>query len=497
MKSAKKLLALLLVLVMALGMMAGCASNQKPNDTTADSGKDTTASSGDTTAAPQETVTIKWHRTAWRANPDNAKVADAINAYIEPLIGVKVEILGDTEYDLNMMLSSGEDVDLFFTAIWGGALEYINANAVMDITDMIDNYPELKASIPDRFWDTCYIDNKLFFVPNQKEAGLGIDFAIPTSVYEKYCPDLTEIEDIADLTPIMQAMKDDGITYPYASENWYTDGKCVVWDYYNVNNLLAVDDNLKVVNTAETPEYKHYCETIYSWGQAGFFPQTDIDRSTIDHVARGEDQGFISWPSTPDGAANASVRFGTDMTIVSGGRKIMDLNGTFASAYAISSNSTKADACLKFLQLLFTDETLANLVCFGIEGEHYDMVDGRIQVREESNYKYPGVWITCNVMTPGLQVGESEDKKEQYADFNDSCTISPISGFVFDYSNCETEYTACTAARKEYYDLLERGFYDPAEFLPKLQKDLKNAGIDTLVAECQAQLDAWLAANGK
>ena len=134
MKHTKKLLALLLALVMVVGMMAGCAGGQKPADTTADSGKDTTA---DTTAnnatedtKPQETETIKWYRICWRSNPDTDKVAAAINEYIEPLIGVKVEIVDDSNYNLPMELAAGGDVDLFWSASWDNAREYISSGAV-------------------------------------------------------------------------------------------------------------------------------------------------------------------------------------------------------------------------------------------------------------------------------------------------------------------------------------------------------------------------------
>ena len=39
------------------------------------------------------------------------------------------------------------------------------------------------------------------------------------------------------------------------------------------------------------------------------------------------------------------------------------------------------------------------------------------------------------------------------------------------------------------------GELNPAEYLPKFQADLKSAGIDSIVAEAQKQVDTWLAAN--
>ena len=94
MKNAKSILVLLLALVMVVGMMAGCSSGQSSTPTATESNKEATDAQ-DAAAAPQETVTIKWYRRAYNTNTDTDKVAAAINEYIEPLIGVNVEIVDE------------------------------------------------------------------------------------------------------------------------------------------------------------------------------------------------------------------------------------------------------------------------------------------------------------------------------------------------------------------------------------------------------------------
>ena len=57
------------------------------------------------------------------------------------------------------------------------------------------------------------------------------------------------------------------------------------------------------------------------------------------------------------------------------------------------------------------------------------------------------------------------------------------------------EITACQNVKSKYANGLELGALDPNEALPKFIDELKAAGIDTIVKEKQAQLDAWLAAQ--
>ena len=53
--------------------------------------------------------------------------------------------------------------------------------------------------------------------------------------------------------------------------------------------------------------------------------------------------------------------------------------------------------------------------------------------------------------------------------------------------------TALDGVLAEYQALLEKGFYDPEEYLPEFQAALKTAGVEKVIAEMQTQYDAWLA----
>ena len=66
-------------------------------------------------------------------------------------------------------------------------------------------------------------------------------------------------------------------------------------------------------------------------------------------------------------------------------------------------------------------------------------------------------------------------------------------GFVFDDTNVVNEVTACTNVIQQYAYGLEVGAVDVDTVLPEFQQALKDAGIDTIIAEKQSQLDAWLA----
>ena len=64
---------------------------------------------------------------------------------------------------------------------------------------------------------------------------------------------------------------------------------------------------------------------------------------------------------------------------------------------------------------------------------------------------------------------------------------------MFDTTPVKAEAAAVQAVMDEYRLPLENGVIDPDENLPKFRQALKDAGIDTVIAEKQRQLDEWAA----
>ena len=78
---------------------------------------------------------------------------------------------------------------------------------------------------------------------------------------------------------------------------------------------------------------------------------------------------------------------------------------------------------------------------------------------------------------------------------NKDAVISLALGFSFDPSSVADQVTACTNVYNQYYLPLINGEVNVDEVLPVFQQALRDAGIDKIAAEKQAQLDKWLAAK--
>lgn len=70
-------------------------------------------------------------------------------------------------------------------------------------------------------------------------------------------------------------------------------------------------------------------------------------------------------------------------------------------------------------------------------------------------------------------------------------------GFVFDDTNVKNEITQMTAVVNEYKVIFTGAVKNPTKELDERNAKLKDAGIEKVQAELQAQIDAWWAANKK
>ena len=446
---------------------------------------------------PQEVVTINWVKYGTAVNADEEKVETAINEYIEPLIGVNVNVSDTTTTDLKLSIAAGDDIDVFWTASWTYIQDYIDGNAAYDLTEIITEYDALYNSIPESVWDSMKQNGKIWYVPIYKENATGGGLAIRRDLVEKCNFDLSTIKQLWDIEPLLEQAYADGMTNAFTFSS--TTNGFVQIDYWRVNDsshyVISKENPEKVECTYFTEWFQKLAETMYSWQQKGYINSADVDKDVrskyVENFKNGQ-SAVMQWSNTPDGDANASSRVFQDMVTV-------DLTGSYTtqksamgSTYMINAKTEKLDACLKFLELLYTDTYLADLVCYGIEGEHYDRDEnGKVQMRADSKYACAGVWALTNVMAPSLQVGESDNKKEAYDEFNQNAQLSYIADFVVDNVPIEAELSAVNAVFNEYVTMLCCGFYNPDEKIPEFQKALKAAGIDTIIEEYQKQYDAW------
>ncbi|CAK4839762.1 unnamed protein product [Aphanomyces euteiches] len=115
---------------------------------------------------------------------------------------------------------------------------------------------------------------------------------------------------------------------------------------------------------------------------------------------------------------------------------------------------------------------------------------------DENNLKYfPNVaWMFATNFMAIPAKGQASTIWEDTKTLNNTAQKSALFGFIFVADPVKNEIAKCGAVIDEYALAIRLGLVDEAKYKVFLDK-LKKAGVDTITAEAQKQVDAFLAAK--
>ena len=467
-------------------------------------------------SAEDAPVVIRLTRASFNVVPDSEqvkKVQDAINAYIADKINVQIELtdISSGEYTDKANLSlAAHEIDLLWTASWEaviGTNDLVPRNAVYDITDLLPG-TALYASMDEGQWDATKYNGRIYYIPVYKDNVEGYDFMFRKDLVDKYGWDVTTVKTLADLEPMLADAKAEGLKYPYLSQKtamfyrWYIDK----FDFFTADantNFFAVDRATnEVINTIQTPEYAEFAKLMGDWAEKGYLSEDDLTKVTTDTTTQTKDWAISWWTDIPVNA-EANSRYGQEVVMQPATERYAHSTSALGSCYAVTTDDpVKAQACIDFMGLLYTDSTLADLYTFGIEGEDFTYTQDEeagqaIKHVTQTSEKYNhSMWesASATIVTPLAE--EPDNKAELYKDFNGGANTSIAAGFRFDKTPVEAAYSACSALFEQYGFALENGGV-PADavedYIAQYQADLDAAGYQDVLAEFQNQYNAWKA----
>ena len=440
-----------------------------------------------------------------------ASVEAAINAITVPKINatVKLHPWGITEYIQNVTLSltSGEGLDVYTSL--GDLPQRVSRNEFVDITSMIDqDAPEAKAAVGDAFLKTTTLNGKLYGIPAFKGVAIAPNLVYRADILQEIGVDPASIKSANDLSDVFAkvlAKYPDMIPLvPVQTGNvgllTTLYGIDFLGDSYFMPVAVLEGNNTTVVDFFETQSFKGLVSLVRDWFNKGYVLKdaATTTSNVMEYLSSGKAFSYIAGYSGTQAFAQIAAQSGKDIKMVRLGQPYLSTSSINALTWGVSSISKHPDAALKFINLLFTDKDVINLVIYGIEGQDYVKVDA-------DHVKYPEgqdastvpytAQLSCGVVgsmfIQYLMEGADMSDMQLMLDENKNSAMSPGMGFIFDSSTVADQYSAVTNVINEYMPGLISGSMDPAK-IPDFIAKLKAAGIDKIVEAKQQQLDQWL-----
>lgn len=490
MKRALSMIMAGILAVSGLSLLSGC-NKEEPKEETGEM---------------EDFVTLDYWFPVSSIPNDLRDVQDSLNKVLKDKINAEVNLhavgIGDYESTILLKINTADVFDICYTCPWmNNYADNVRREAYVALDDLLPVYaPTIYNEIDEKYWDAARIDGKIYGVINQQILPRRAAISIDKSMAEAAQFDITKVQKYEDLEPFLEYCKAQGETDICNMFDVQAFLPYFGWDdlggSYKIPGFVrATDGDLKVFNQYESDEWKSMMVLGASWYEKGYFKQDILTSySNLNKI-------LVRMPTTyKPGIEAEEVQYtGREFLVQPMGDWMTYSSWVIGTMNAISQTSPNPIRSLQFLELLYSDKEVFNLLCFGEEGVHYNKTgENRVELIEDSGYLMPsGGWMFGNQFNQWLQPLQEDNIWEETKAVNESAPYSVAYGFSFDPTNVKSEIANCTAVYDEYYLPLLLGLYEDTEakYQEFLQK-LEAAGSQRILEEKQRQIDEWKMAKG-
>lgn len=521
----KKLIAMLLTVVLCVSL-AACGAAPQP--AASQGGQPDPAGTG----TPDASGAVVHLRLLCMNNvptkEGTKQVQDALNAYLAGL-GKNYTVSFDEFLDLashqsgiDMALASGEDLGIVLTDFRTNVMA---ANGqLLPLNDYLDS--ELKGVrdlMGDEWLEAGSLNGTVYGVPVYKGVVSQIYLVYRSDIVKEIGYDMSTVKTIYDVENLLAEVKKAhpemdglvpadmgslGLLLPQSGKNGYSIDFLGTGNFGNDANGVLFGDSTEVENFFASEPFAKMCAMAYDWNQKGL---TMKEASVSPNVAielfpAGTAFSTIVWnaagPETVaamyDSGAYGTSGLGFEAVALD---KQMLTASTLGLQYGIASTCSCPREAADFLNLLWTDPAVMNLVVYGVEGTSYVVDENGIANWPEGldvdTVPYSEINLCGaigNQFNLKLFAGNStEEDLVLMKELVETASKSRAMGFTFDASSVSTEMAAVQTVVDQYYFPLMNGEVDPEVYIPQFIEALNNAGMEKVISEKQTQLDEYLA----
>lgn len=507
----KKLLALLLALVMVLGLFAGCGNTDAPAETKAPAAETPDETKAPEVEAPVEDepkydpdAVLTWYFMG-DEHADNQMVFDAANELIKAELGFTVKFMpvgaGEYQEKINLAINGGDPWDICWTSNWrNNILQNVEREAFLPLDDLIAQHPELVDAIAPGLWEAGKIGGVTYGITCQQICARCCSVAVP-AIYSDLYDEKTAggVNKYSDLTAYMAAVAEEHpaeLTTGMVSDLGEL-GLLWGWEWIlGTGYPVAIDmtaDKVVAFNPFATEEFKDAVFTRWQWVQDGI---------TLPGASNKEQAEWHEWekpleistytPGYVNDTMMGTAKF--EVTMKPESDVYVTFGSVAATMMAVNAETEYPEECVAFLAFLNTSTELMDLLTYGIEDVHYTRdAEGKVTKVEDAAYGNSG-WRVGNTFILSLTSNQTADAVAATAALNEAGKASPLAGYTPDLSAIELELTNCRTVYEEYcIGLFEEGLSkDVQADWDAFQAKMEEAGVQKVLAEIQAQIDAYL-----
>ena len=448
------------------------------------------------------------------------EIEEKINEITSEEIGVVVDVdwieIGNWNQQIGLRMSSGEQMDLIHMAPFMSFASLMSTNQLLDITAELEEYGQDILRIDAPYMDSVKVGGSYYGVPNYFPKGASIFLEMRTDTLEElglteaaaniktwddYAKILEAVRDNTDYRPLQtKGMTGYGTTYAgrgdFRSEN-FAEATSIegLGDPYG---LIHIDpETNKVYSYYQSDIFKKDCERAADYYSRDLLYKDGATDQESTLMSSNLYFSFFNCTETLFAEETIEAESdGLDITFIEMTPVPLDRSTANLWGFGVPYTCAYPEAAVAFLNLMFTNEELANLFTWGIEGRDYTVNENGSAQRTENTQYFNIAFFMPNAVIPHSSrvnvdnyqaIAEQAIADQEYSKFMAfDCDIDPINN----------ELTACYNAKMQYMPALICGSNSDWEAqFDEFQKKLDENGMQEILAYYQEQVDAFLAAQ--
>lgn len=522
MKKKIRIMSLALAATMSLSiMLSACSSNNGNGNTPSNSGGSNTPKESSQTEGtepskePEKEVTLKFYFGGdKKAATDEvwSKVSDYVK---EKGLNIKFDInfipFGDFKDKMLVMAASGDKWDMNFDGDWLSYKQMAAKGSYMTLNDLLPEYaPNLYKKYEEQgTLGAATVNGNIVGLPWTMKMNERKFIAWRSDLTEKAGLDIPEgsVKTIEDMDKLLRQMKaaypNERISRTTPLSIYMIRDEWVDLNFHGLGFYLS-DPAVKVQPVEQQPFYLEASKLAKVWYDDNLINRDAMIDKTDEAAEWRNGKKLVTvtsheWVEANPGFADPSYKlvaseFYPDKRFIN--------RTALANVVAINRNSKNADRVLRFLDMMETDKTLYDLVQYGIEGKTYVLNGDTAEYPDgmettTSNYmEWGGQWAFWKpqFMRPTMTYGPDFWVNEAKFASEPNNVNSPIDGLFLAEDAMKNEVAKRDAASDELSRPIEFGVVKDVD---KAVNDYiaaqKKNGLDTIIAETQKQIDAFLA----
>ncbi len=427
----------------------------------------------------------------------------------------------DTQQKYVLLLSSGEPIDLLYSASYINYSANVEKGAFLPLDDLVQKYaPRLWEFVGKENWDATRVNGKIYMVPTTVKAYVPSGFMYREDLRVKY--KLPKPVDLATIEAYLEGIKKNEpsiqptgevVTSVGAIGSYFTPWECLDLKYKWIDWRMPYGQYIdyfnptKITSYWESQDFRDDMKMFKRWADKGFWSrsalankETQVDAFRAGRIAAtiGGNVNIESYATVEQALMTEHPDWKVGYLPYSRPKRLANPKHPTQDGFSITITSKNPERAIMLLEKLIMDKDYFELSQYGIKGKHFNVTkDGYWEVVGDISkvgFQREGLrlWATRNE-NYALYPKSYDTVKALFEECKTYSYPNIYTGFTEDATPYQAERAALFNVQSQYLTPIEAGLVDDVDAaIDAFVKRAKAAGLSKIHAEFSKAWNAYL-----